>query len=221
MNLGGDQGHSRCKQPDRPFRLLDAALSHHGSEAQLQIDDTWIRSHYASIHRSAWILTGNAADAEDLAQETFVVAITNQHRFRSESTPKTWLRGILIRLVKRHQRQHVRTARRIVSYIRNKPADAVNDPAVLLAQESWRSSIWFEVSKLPTPQRLAIALRFGEQLTNQEIALVMRCSLGTVKSRIHHGLRRLHVVGDPDFAPPSNSRSVPSAPAGLINCQDP
>jgi RNA polymerase sigma-70 factor (ECF subfamily) len=55
----------------------------------------------------------------------------------------------------------------------------------------WKRSLWAYVARLPDGQRQALVLRFSEGLRYDEIAEVLACPLGTVKSRIFHGLLAL------------------------------
>ena len=57
--------------------------------------------------------------------------------------------------------------------------------------QQWRAGIWGCVSRLPTRQREVIVLRFVENMTQAQIAVALCCSEGTVKSRLHYGLRKL------------------------------
>ena len=55
----------------------------------------------------------------------------------------------------------------------------------------WKTSLWGQVAGLPDGQRQSLVLRFSEGLRYDEIAQILDCPLGTVKSRIFHGLRGL------------------------------
>jgi RNA polymerase sigma-70 factor (ECF subfamily) len=55
----------------------------------------------------------------------------------------------------------------------------------------WRSSLWSAVASLPEAQRYAIVLRYAEGMNYAEIAKVLDCPVGTVRSRLHYGLMAL------------------------------
>ncbi len=154
-------------------------------------DDAWVCENYARIHRAAWLMTGDKWEAEDLAQETFVVAIDRWSRFDGRSSRSTWLFGILVRLNRRRARSLARLRRRVQEYISRKDDDQVLDPRTALAHQQWRESVWASVAKLPEPQRVAVVLRFAEEMTYQQIGEALGCAEGTAKSRVHHGLKRL------------------------------
>jgi RNA polymerase sigma factor (sigma-70 family) len=66
-----------------------------------------------------------------------------------------------------------------------------HDPQAELAREQWRESVWADVARLPTVQRIAVTLRFAEGMSYQQIAETVGCATGTAKSRVHHGIKRL------------------------------
>jgi RNA polymerase sigma-70 factor (ECF subfamily) len=171
--------------------------------------DRAVREHFARIHRAALILTGNPWDADDLAQETFLVYANTRSKFRAQSSVYTWLYGILLNL-ERRERRRAGTHRRKLQDLQTAPRTNGTEPPADAALEAaeWRSSLWAYVALLPDGQRQALVLRFSEGLRYEEIATVLGCPVGTVKSRIFHGLislRRLVPASQP--APPSPPNS--------------
>src|SRR5690348_8334678 len=61
--------------------------------------------YFARIHRAALVLTGNPWDADDLAQETFLVLARRGHEFQGRSSLYTFLYGILLNLERRERRR--------------------------------------------------------------------------------------------------------------------
>jgi RNA polymerase sigma-70 factor (ECF subfamily) len=149
--------------------------------------------YFARIHRAALVLTGNPWDADDLAQETFLVLAAQVDRFRHQSGVYTWLYGILLNLERRERRRYGMRRRKLKVLWENEPATEQTTPSAETPIEvaEWKRSLWAWVSKLPDGQRQALVLRFSEGLRYDEIAVVMECPLGTVKSRIFHGLLAL------------------------------
>jgi RNA polymerase sigma-70 factor, ECF subfamily len=149
--------------------------------------------YFERIHRAALVMTGNPWDADDLAQETFCVLARESHRFAGRSSLYTWLYGILLNLERRHRRRSGiwRNKLRVLwgneTHQPREQAAAENRVEV----EEWKRSLWGAVASLPDGQREVLVLRFSEQLSYEEIAEVMQSPLGTVKSRIHHGLAAL------------------------------
>jgi RNA polymerase sigma-70 factor, ECF subfamily len=148
------------------------------------------RDYFPRIHRAALLLTGNPWDADDLAQETFLVLSREGSKFRGESSWYTWLYGILLNL-ERVKRRRAGIGREKLQVIWNEEYERNREhPPASAAVESaeWRKSLWGYVAQLAEGQRQALVLRFSESLSYEAIANIMECPLGTVKSRIFHGL---------------------------------
>ncbi len=154
--------------------------------------ETLIQRHYPRIRQAAMLLTGDAWDAEDLAQETFLQAMQSWHRFDETNRVETWLYAILVNLDRKRRRQHVRGWRQITAWIAGKDLDTERQsPAELIEEKEWRRGVWSAVATLPERQQHVIVLRYAEGLSYEEISEVMKCPTGTVKSRLHHGLGAL------------------------------
>jgi RNA polymerase sigma-70 factor, ECF subfamily len=150
-------------------------------------------AYFARIHRTALVLTGNPWDADDLAQETFLVLARSGQSFRGTSSVYTWLYGILLNLDRGHRRRTGLRRHKLRAIWSSEcaalkfmpPADAP------VETHEWKQSLWAHVAQLPLGQQHALVLRFSEHLRYEEIAEVLQCPLGTVKSRIFHGLAAL------------------------------
>lgn len=159
-----------------------------------------IGEHFTRIHRAALMLCGNPWDADDLAQETFLVFARSRHRFRGRSSVYTWLYGILLNLDRRERRRQG-THRRKLQHLQQAPDQEAGPPAdEAVEMAEWRRGLWSRVARLPTAQRQVLVLRFSEGLRYEEIAAVLECPLGTVKSRIYHGLLALRRLLDESAA---------------------
>ena len=138
--------------------------------------------------RSAYLLCGDATEAQDLVQETFLQALKSEHRYRGDSAAYTWLYGILRNLCYRHFRKQKRLVFEEDLVLREiSQPDGVD-----------RSDRDFCVSKLTEAlQRLSpehrevVVLRYYENLKIEEIAAQTGVSKGTVKSRLHYAVRCL------------------------------
>ena len=172
--------------------------------------DEVTQDYFDRIHRAALVLSSNPWDADDLAQETFLVLARQADRFQGRSSIYTWLYGILLNL-ERRQRRQCGTHRRKLNDIRNESLgrEYSSPPAETAIEVSeWKKSLWSQVACLPDGQRQALVLRFSEGMRYDEIAEVLKCPLGTVKSRIFNGLRGLReLLGDDQdnlFQPPQH-----------------
>jgi RNA polymerase sigma-70 factor, ECF subfamily len=181
--------------------------------------DLETQSNFARIHRAALILSGNPWDADDLAQETFLIFARQSSTFQGRSSIYTWLYGVLLNLDRRQRRRFGVLRRKLRVIWHNQPAAAAATPGADASAEvkEWKNGLWARVAQLPDGQRHALVLRFCEGLRYEEIAEVLECPLGTVKSRIFHGLAALRRILDsegedaqqlPDFPSEDLSHAV-------------
>lgn len=163
----------------------------------LNIDET-TRQNFDRIHRAALVLCGNPWDADDLAQETFMVLARQGDSFEGRSSIYTWLYGILLNLDRRERRRYGMRRRKLRVLWDNQPSGHGTTPGADQPAEvsEWKKSLWARVARLPDGQRQSLILRFSEGLRYEEIAEVLECPLGTVKSRIFHGLAALRRILD-------------------------
>jgi RNA polymerase sigma factor (sigma-70 family) len=151
-----------------------------------------VRTHQGIAFRTAYLLAGNAADAEEAAQDAFVKAHGALGRFRRGSPLRPWLLRIVANEARNRRRSAGRRehlALRAAAEVR--PGDAVPSPeAALLAGEE-RTRLLAAVEALPEEQRDAIACRYLLGLDERETAAALGVRRGTVKSRLSRALARL------------------------------
>ncbi len=142
--------------------------------------------------RSAFLLCGNATEAEDLVQETFLQAIRSVDRYRGAAKVYTWLYSILLNLT-RHQRRE----RKWLVFTDALPAPERPD-VPSMAETSADTDIQLTSAavtdvllRLSSPHREVLVLRYYEDLKLNEIAERVGVSIGTVKSRLHYAIREM------------------------------
>jgi len=158
-----------------------------------------LRLHGDMAYRMACHLTrGNESLARDLVQDAFVKIWKNWERQRPDSF-KGWLYRVLHNLYMDHLRKQKREAS--VSY--DAPSgsedydlkEALPDHEIpmveTLEQNEMKDALQWALNQLPADFRVPIVLCDMEGLSYEEIALVVDCPIGTVRSRIHRGRREL------------------------------
>jgi RNA polymerase sigma-70 factor (ECF subfamily) len=144
------------------------------------------------LHRQALFLTGNEHDALDLLQETLLHGWKYRERFNGRARFFTWLCGIMLH---RHydwrRRMRTRAFAIFTERLDESLAEEISPPSARLEQLERAGLMRGCLDHLPARQRAVVYLRFyaGESL--EGIAALVPCSLGTVKSRLFHGLQRL------------------------------
>jgi RNA polymerase sigma-70 factor (ECF subfamily) len=150
----------------------------------------------ASLYRLCYNLLLNRDDAEDIAQDAFVYAFKNLHRYDpTKSAFRTWLFTIAIsrcRNVYRRNRPPLLDLANLWQGTPSAPDD--ESPEAAYAQRSAREALEGALMRLTPSLREAVVLRYGHGLTYREIADVMDCPPKTAESRVrlaHEALRGL------------------------------
>jgi len=164
------------------------------NDNQHEFEQLFLRSRRRA-YNLAYRLTGNAADAEDVAQDAYVRAWHNFDTYDTSRSFEGWLfRIITNRVIDMRRRQ-----KRVPMYSLDTPVQGDDDGQPLAhefaAQDSDPQDIVINpimdeklqkaLASLPTDYRTAILMCDVEQKSYQEIAIAMRCAIGTVRSRIH------------------------------------
>jgi RNA polymerase sigma-70 factor (ECF subfamily) len=143
---------------------------------------SFVRARGAALLRTAYLLTGDRADAEDLLQAVLAKTYVAWPRLRSVDAAEPYVRVALTRSAVTGWRRH---AREIPTA---QPPDRSVDPS---QDSSERDAMWGELRALPPRQRAVLVLRYYEDMSEREIADVLRCSTGTVKSQASKALATL------------------------------
>ena len=138
--------------------------------------------HLRSVYGTAYRMTGNAHDAEDLVQETFLRAYRAFDRFTPGSNIRAWLYTILHRVRTDAFRRSRRSPRTVELAEEGPPVPPPQDALAHGGEDLERA-----LKSLPDVFRNAVVLRDVEDLSYQEIARVLDVPIGTVMSRIHRG----------------------------------
>jgi len=141
------------------------------------------------VYSIAWNFTGNEDTARDVTQDVFLKLFSAIAGFRGESSFRTWL----FRLVANACRDAQRRGRRLVA-MEEVVLETMEDPGSLDADARARElslRVRLAVLSLAPRVRLAILLRYVEDLSYSEIAAALGCSPGTVASRLNRGHRIL------------------------------
>jgi RNA polymerase sigma-70 factor (sigma-E family) len=140
-----------------------------------------------SLCRTAYLLTGDWQLGEDLVQEALTRTYLRRGRLRSHAALEPYARKVLVTVFLSWRRRH---ARRELPFAEI-PDQAVSDEIDCMID---RRGLWSALSELSAQQRAVLVLRYFEDLTEADIAAVLECSPGAVKSHASRGLERLRRV---------------------------
>ena len=145
--------------------------------------EEFVGARSAALFRTAYLMTGNRADAEDLLQAALIKLYVGWRRAQAADSPEAYARRILVNTLISGRRPARFTRERLVE---TPPERAATDP-----DPHDRLSIWPHVAALPPRQRAVVVLRYYEGLSEQEIADTLGCAAGTVKSTAAAALKSL------------------------------
>jgi RNA polymerase sigma-70 factor (ECF subfamily) len=187
----------------------------------------WLVTHYhAPVYNLILGMLGDASDAADGTQEVFLKAFRGIRGFRHGSSLKTWLYRIAIREALNHKRWFKRHLQKTVSIDAEleegrehlEIEDLGATPFEQLAAREMQLVVQRALLSVPHIFRVAVILRDLEGFSYEEVAEILECSIGTVKSRILRGRRALKEILQPLLSEQESHsgtehRTVHSAPA--------
>lgn len=175
---------------DRP--PSDAALAERAKNGDERAFEELVRAYQGIAFRTAYLLTGSAADAEEAAHTGFLKAWSALPRFRRGAEFRPWLLRIVANEARNRRRSTVRRealARRAVA--EQTSGDAVPSPEAAALDEESRHLLLAAVNRLDERDRDVLTCRYFLELSEMETAEVLGVRRGTVKSRTARALERL------------------------------
>ena len=164
-------------EEDEQARVRDARAGSAAAFGRL------VQMHQQALRAFLRRLCGNAADADDLAQESFVFAWEHIGRFDPARSFRPWLFGIAWRKYRERKRSWLRRLLR-ESAVADSETSFESDPGLKL-------DLVKATESLPAEQRAAVLLCLGAEFTHVEAAEALALPLGTVKSHVARGREKL------------------------------
>jgi RNA polymerase sigma-70 factor (ECF subfamily) len=154
-----------------------------------------VTRYQALAARTAYVITGSDADAEEAAQDGFVKAFYALDRFRAGAPFRPWLLRIVANEAKNRRKAAGRRPTVDLSVAEDRPSGdtALSPEEAALASER-RTFVLGALGKLREEDRLVIAYRYFMQLSEAEMADALGCARGTVKSRLSRAIARLREI---------------------------
>jgi RNA polymerase sigma-70 factor (ECF subfamily) len=185
----------RIRRPRLSDRVKESLMADADADLVLQSQngdpaafEALIRSHQHMVHSLTYRMTGSLADAEDLAQETFIHAYERIGEFRGASKFSTWLYRIAVNTCLNWQQSEARRFQ-----LQTNAAEELSTWQVGGDNFSAGGSnaVQTALLKLPAKQRAAIVLTIYDGLNHAEAAKVLHCSETTVSWRVFAAKRKL------------------------------
>src|SRR5277367_858333 len=182
-----------------PAGMLEADLVKRARRGDLKAYDELVKRYQERIYATIYHMTSNHEDANDLAQESFIKAFQALKSFKGGSTFYTWLYRIAVNktinfLKQRKNRTHM-SLNDLDFNTENNP-----DLVALISEKTPRRDAGLKelqeklnaaLLKLSEPHRLVVVLHDVQGQSHEEIAEIMDCNIGTVRSRLFYARQQL------------------------------
>jgi RNA polymerase sigma factor (sigma-70 family) len=164
------------KRAEDPSAVGDAGTTSPVRRETVADFDAFYESRWHGAVRLGHAILGSASVAEEIAQEAFVRVYAG---WSDIEVPDAFLRTVLVNLCRSSlRRTHLERSKVLV-----RAGTVLSEPEL--------DETWIALARLPFRQRAVLALRYYSDLSEVEIAALLGCRLGTVKSARHRGLARL------------------------------
>jgi RNA polymerase sigma-70 factor (sigma-E family) len=162
--------------------------------------DRFVSDSTDGLVRTAYLIVWDLAEAEDLVQETLLKVARRWPRVRRMERPIAYARRILVNLALAGAASRSRSR---IELTGEAPPERPDENGHGLAPDA-RDELMGAIASLPPRQRSVLVLRYFLDLPEAEVAAVLNCSIGTVKSTASRGLARLEQA----LRPTNDTRSV-------------
>ena len=187
------------QKPTLSAESTDAQLVEMVKQGHANAFNTLVKRYRERVFNVVYNMTSNREDASDVTQDVFVKAFQNIHRFQQKSTFFTWLYRIAVNtaisfIKKARSRQYFSLENLEEEGVGGKLAE------ILSSKKPSRRSLMIRelqeklneaLQKLSVKHRTAIVLYEIEGLSHKEIGTILKCSEGTVRSRLHYAKNEL------------------------------
>jgi len=175
--------------------LDEQELVERAREGDARAYEALVRRYQDLAFRTAYVIAGGAADAEDAAQEGFVKAWYALPRFRAGAPFRPWLLAIVANEARNRRRSGRRQDDLALRVAEDRPSgDAAPSPEAAALDSEQRRRLLAAVGRLGDSDRQVITCRYLLELSEAEMAAALGCRRGTVKSRLSRALARLRAA---------------------------
>ncbi|RAT98836.1 sigma-70 family RNA polymerase sigma factor [Brevibacillus sp. Leaf182] len=153
--------------------------------------DEMIRDYLKKVLRLVYLMVKDRSLAEDITQEVFLLAYKNLGKFRQESSMQTWVYRIAVNEAKKHLRSW---SFRHLFFKSEVDIEVVEGAESAVLQNDLRTRFAHLVMKLPNSYRQLIVLHYYEELSVEEIAVILEMTTGAVYTKMHRARQKLKAL---------------------------
>lgn len=166
-------------------KLIDSAKS-----GDIEAFEELIKNYQKKVFNFAYYLTGNKIDAENISQEAFIKVFKYIKNFRGESKFSLWLFRIVKNTFINEYKSKLRESKYVVPLDTNNHFEKISDDTEINNQ-THREVVEKLLKRIHLKFRVPVIMYHLQGFTYEEIAKILKVSIGTVKSRISRGRERL------------------------------
>lgn len=153
--------------------------------------DELIRHYLKKVLRLVYLMVKDRSLAEDITQEVFLLAYKNLGKFRQESSMQTWVYRIAVNEAKKHLRSW---SFRHLFFKSEVDIEVVEGAESAVLQNDLRTRFARLVMELPNSYRQLIVLHYYEELSVEEIAVILEMTTGAVYTKMHRARQKLKAL---------------------------
>lgn len=173
-----------------------------GQDTSRREFDRFVETSADGLLRAAYLITWDRAEAEDLVQECLFRVARRWPRVRKMDHPGAYARTVLVHRALDDEKRRTRRRAELQQSAAGRADEHEDDAsALVLGRVEASADLLRALGELPPRQRVALVLRYFEDLSEAEVANAMGCSVGTVKSTTSRALERLRSLTAQDARP--------------------
>jgi RNA polymerase sigma-70 factor (ECF subfamily) len=174
-----------------PARFVTECLT--GDKAAIEM---FVHQYETAVFQLALSVVGDAAEANEITQETFIAALRSLPNYQERQSFKAWLFTIALNHSRNHLRKHkiLERLRTTLTAIFQIEAQKQVSPEEAVIQNEKEARIWDSLNQLDERYRTVVILRYFHELSIAEISQILSVNEGTIHSRLHSAREKLRSV---------------------------
>lgn len=187
----------KCRNLSGELGINETELVNSARQGSARAWEKLVHTHQEPIFRLAYLILGDEAEAQDVAQEAFVRAYLKLDHFDKQRPLRPWLLSITANLARNRWRSIGRYKAALKRLWRNEPPTTKRREETSGQLEAQR--LWQAVRRLRPKAQEIVYLRYFLELSEAETAAALEIPPGTAKSRLYRALKQLRSVIEADF----------------------
>ncbi|MGG0940643.1 sigma-70 family RNA polymerase sigma factor [Brevibacillus centrosporus] len=146
------------------------------------------------VKKAVYFLFENKQDVEDMIHEIYLEVYKSLKNYNRSRTFSSWLTGVAIRQIHNYRRRNWKLSRLFQKVNTFSLAMSEPDIANMVVEQMDLQKVMEQIQKLPFNFRSVLLLKYIYDYSQDEIAEILQLPIGTVKSRLHHALKKARTI---------------------------